>query len=76
MRPRTGLSTTPADDVFFADADAVARAQSRPVVVVVVNGGADDAVARALPLARDRAAALLVVCGDSERVNAVLGAGV
>lgn len=64
------------EDVFFADAAAVARAQSRPVVVVAFNGGGDDAAAQVLPLARERAAALLVVCGDSERINAVLGAGV
>ncbi|MFD9034001.1 hypothetical protein ACFVZW_23090 [Streptomyces sp. NPDC059567] len=64
------------DDVFFADAAAVERAAARPVVVVAVNGGADDAAARALPLAMGRATALLVVCGDPQRINAVLGAGV
>ncbi|MEU9861871.1 hypothetical protein AB0D99_13405 [Streptomyces sp. NPDC047971] len=64
------------DDVFFADASAVERAATRPVVVVAVNGGADDAAARALPLAMGRATALLVVCGDPQRINAVLGAGV
>ncbi|QGZ51400.1 hypothetical protein GPZ77_26175 [Streptomyces sp. QHH-9511] len=64
------------DDVFFADAAAVERAAARPVVVVAVNGGADDATARSLPLARARATALLIVCGDPQRVNAVLGAGV
>lgn len=63
------------EDVFFADASAVARAQSRPVVVVAVNGG-EDGLARVLPLARERASALLIVCGDADRVNAVLGAGV
>ncbi|WP_329115056.1 hypothetical protein [Streptomyces sp. NBC_01353] len=64
------------DDVFFADAAAVERAATRPVVVVAVNGGADDAAARALPLAMGRATALLVLCGDPQRINAVLGAGV
>ncbi|GGU06500.1 hypothetical protein GCM10010272_59620 [Streptomyces lateritius] len=64
------------DDVFFADAAAVERAAARPVVVVAVNGGADDATARSLPLARARATALLIVCGDPQRVNAVLSAGV
>lgn len=64
------------DDVFFADASAVERAAARPVVVVAVNGGADDAAARTLPLAMGRATGLLVVCGDPQRVNAVLGAGV
>ncbi|MDT9690423.1 hypothetical protein Q5762_19165 [Streptomyces sp. P9(2023)] len=64
------------DDVFFADATAAERATARPVVVVAVNGGADDAAAKALPLAMGRATALLIVCGDPERINAVLGAGV
>lgn len=63
------------DDVFFADAAVVERAASRPVVVVAVNGGADDVTARALPLAMGRATALLIVCGDPRRVNAALGAG-
>ncbi|MEU8762514.1 hypothetical protein [Streptomyces sp. NPDC048659] len=64
------------EDVFFADAASVERAAARPVVVVAVNGGADAAVARSLPAALTRATALLVVCGEPERVNAVLGAGV
>ncbi|PCG81360.1 hypothetical protein CIB93_35855 [Streptomyces sp. WZ.A104] len=64
------------DDVFFADAAAVGRAASRPVVVVAVNGDADESVARALPVARDRAAALLIVCGDPQTINSALGAGV
>ncbi|MFD0426450.1 hypothetical protein, partial [Streptomyces parvus] len=51
------------DDVFFADVSAVDRAGSRPVVVVAVNGDADPTVARTLPVARDRAGALLIVCG-------------
>ena len=63
------------EDVFFADASAVDRAKARPVVVVAVNGKEDD-VARVLPTARERATALLVVCGDPQRVNSVLGAGV
>ncbi|MFD3942804.1 hypothetical protein [Streptomyces sp. NPDC058579] len=64
------------DDVFFADAGAVERAVARPVVVVAVNGGAEEAAAKALPLAMGRATALLIVCGDPQRINAVLGAGV
>ncbi|MFJ1588638.1 hypothetical protein ACIOD0_00095 [Kitasatospora albolonga] len=64
------------DDVFFADAAAVDRAKPRPVVVVAVNGDADSTVARALPVARDRAAGLLIVCGDPETINSALGAGV
>ncbi len=61
------------DDVFFADASAVDRAASRPVVIVAVNGGDDEATARALPAALARAGTLLVVCGDPQRITAVLG---
>ncbi|MFE2375124.1 hypothetical protein [Streptomyces sp. NPDC059398] len=64
------------EDVFYASADAVGRAEARPVVVVVLNGGTDESVARVLPAARTHAGALLIVCGDPQRVNAVLGAGV
>lgn len=64
------------DDVFYADAAVAGRAASRPVVVVAVNGGTDAAVATALPLALSRAGALLVVCGDPQQINAVLGVGV
>ncbi|MFE5713353.1 hypothetical protein ACFQ7J_21380 [Streptomyces sp. NPDC056501] len=64
------------DDVFFADASAVERAKVRPVVIVAVNGGSDETAARALPLAMARAGALLIVCGDPERVAALVGAGV
>ncbi|MFJ9622384.1 hypothetical protein [Streptomyces sp. NPDC101181] len=65
-----------ADDVFFAQASAVDRAASRPVVVVAVNGGSDEAVARALPVARRRASTLLIVCGDPQTMSSALGAGV
>ncbi|MEU5436760.1 hypothetical protein AB0G73_25720 [Streptomyces sp. NPDC020719] len=61
------------DDVFYASAASVERASARPVVIVAVDGG-DAAVA--LPLARERAGALLIVCGDPERINAALSAGV
>ncbi|MGI5340469.1 hypothetical protein ACQEVS_25275 [Streptomyces sp. CA-181903] len=64
-----------ADDVFYADAGAD-RVTGRPVVVVAVNGGPDAAVQRALPAALRRAGALLVVCGDSARVNSALSAAV
>ncbi|MFE7778798.1 hypothetical protein ACFU5O_33965 [Streptomyces sp. NPDC057445] len=64
------------DDVFYADAASVGRASTRPVVVVAVNGANEDEIARALPVAMDRAGMLLIVCGDPQRVNAVLGAGV
>ncbi|WP_432088188.1 hypothetical protein [Streptomyces sp. bgisy095] len=61
------------DDVFFADASAVERASSRPVVIVAVNGGDEGATARALPAAMARAGVLLVVCGDSQRITELLG---
>ncbi len=64
------------EDVFFADASAVERASNRPVVVVAVNGGDETAAARALPAALNRAGTLLIVCGDPQRINAVLAAGV
>ncbi|MFG2129600.1 hypothetical protein ACGFNV_17615 [Streptomyces sp. NPDC048751] len=64
------------DDVFYADAAVVGRATSRPVVVVALNGGPDTVAAAALPLALGRAGALLIVCGDPQQINAVLGAGV
>ncbi|MGC5400496.1 hypothetical protein ACPXCP_32725 [Streptomyces sp. DT20] len=64
------------DDVFFAGAAAVDRVKPRPVVIVAVNGAVDDAATRALATARRNAGALLIVCGDPQQVNAVLGAGV
>ncbi|UUN29590.1 hypothetical protein [Streptomyces sp. FIT100] len=64
------------DDVFYADAVSAGRASVRPVVVVAVNGGSDEDAAQALPLAMSRARSLLIVCGDPQRINAVLGAGV
>ncbi|MFI7384088.1 hypothetical protein [Streptomyces sp. NPDC049813] len=63
------------DDVFYADASALNRAASRPVVVVAVNGD-EEAATAALPLALGRAGTLLVVCGEPQRVNTLLGAGV
>lgn len=64
------------DDVFYTDAAGAGRAAPRAVVVVAVNGGPDAAAATVLPLAHARAEALLVVCGDPQRINSVLGAGV
>ncbi|MDQ8703493.1 hypothetical protein RCO28_13500 [Streptomyces sp. LHD-70] len=64
------------DDVFYAAAADIARAGSRPVVVVAVNGASDNEAATALPLALSRAGALLIVCGDPQRINSALGAGV
>jgi hypothetical protein len=63
------------DDVFYTDAAAVGRAASRPVVVVAVNSGSASAAATALPLAHGRAGALLIVCGDPQQINSVLGTG-
>ncbi|MER7184927.1 hypothetical protein ABT404_36595 [Streptomyces hyaluromycini] len=64
------------DDVFYTDAAVASRAATRSVVVVAVNGGPDTVAATALPLALSRAGALLIVCGDPQRINSVLGAGV
>jgi hypothetical protein len=64
------------DDVFYADAAVAERAASRPVVVVAVNGGSEAAAATALSLAHSRAGGLLIVCGDPQRINSALGAGV
>jgi hypothetical protein len=64
------------DDVFYADAAVASRAASRPVVVVAVNDSTDTTAATVLPLAHSRAGALLIVCGDPQQINSVLGAGV
>ncbi|MER6914124.1 hypothetical protein ABT354_20820 [Streptomyces sp. NPDC000594] len=61
------------DDVFYADAAALDRAASRPVVVVALNGGDDESAARTLPSALAKAGALLIVCGDPQRINTALG---
>lgn len=64
------------DDVFYADAAQIQRAAGRPVVVFAANGGPVEAAAGALPVALARAGALLIVCGDAQQINSVLGAGV
>lgn len=64
------------DDVFYAGAAVADRALSRPVVIVAVNGGTDHDTARTLTAALATAGALLIVCGDPQRINAVLGAAV
>lgn len=64
------------DDVFYTDAQVADRARTRPVVVVAVNGGPESVAASALKSAHARAGALLIVCGDPQRINSVLGAGV
>ncbi|BBB00698.1 hypothetical protein RVR_7798 [Actinacidiphila reveromycinica] len=62
-----------ADDVFYADIRA-GRATGRPVVVVALNGGDDEDMSRALADALSRAGVLLIVCGDTARINGLLGA--
>ncbi|WP_231628309.1 hypothetical protein, partial [Streptomyces sp. Z38] len=64
------------DDVFYTDAQVADRAEARPVVVVAVNGGPESVTATALQAAHARAGSLLIVCGDPQRINSVLGAGV
>lgn len=64
------------EDVFFAGAAAVDRVKPRPVVIIAVNSADDDTAERALTAAQGRAGALLIVCGDPQRINAALGAGV
>ncbi|MEU3897106.1 hypothetical protein [Streptomyces sp. NPDC045251] len=64
------------DDVFYTDAAVASRATSRPVVVVALNGGPEASAVTALSAAHARAGALLIVCGDPQRINSLLGAGV
>ncbi|MFJ9058348.1 hypothetical protein [Streptomyces sp. NPDC102409] len=64
------------DDVFFAGTASAGRCAARPVVIVAVNGELDDTAARALSDVREREGALLVVCGDPQKINSALGAGV
>ncbi|MEU9204562.1 hypothetical protein [Streptomyces sp. NPDC048332] len=64
------------EDVFFAGAAALDRLKPRPVVIVAVNGADGDTAEPALTAAQHRAGALLIVCGDPQRISAVLGAGV
>ncbi|WP_406145474.1 hypothetical protein [Streptomyces sp. NBC_01012] len=64
------------DDVFFARTADIGRCATRSVVVVAVNGDLDATAARALSDVRERAGALLIVCGDPQRINSALGAGV
>lgn len=63
---------TDGEDVFCAHASASERVGSRSVVVLAVNGGTDAEVAAALPLAVAKAGRELVVCGDPERLRALL----
>ncbi|MFJ8882057.1 hypothetical protein ACIRJR_01420 [Streptomyces sp. NPDC102402] len=64
------------DDVFFARTANAGRCAPRSVVVVAVNGDLDETAARALSEVRTRAGELLIVCGDPQKVNSALGAGV
>jgi hypothetical protein len=58
-------------DVFYASAISE-RVAKRPAVVLAVNGGTDEESARALPAAMGLTRSLLVVCGDPERLRALL----
>jgi hypothetical protein len=60
------------DDVFCAHASTVDRIAGRSVVVLAVNGGTDEQVAQALPAALAKAGDRLVVCGDPQRLGALL----
>lgn len=59
-------------DVFAAHATVADRVQSRPVVVLAVNGGADEVITGALPTALGRATEELIVCGDPQRLRTLL----
>ncbi|MEU5159908.1 hypothetical protein AB0G74_09915 [Streptomyces sp. NPDC020875] len=65
-----------AEDVFYAESAALDRVANRAVVVVALNGGTEADAARILPAALTKATALLIVCGDPQRVNAALGVSV
>jgi DNA-binding MurR/RpiR family transcriptional regulator len=58
---------TDGGDVFYADA-AATRPLRRDVVVLVVNEGRSERVAAAARKALERAAKLLVVCGETDTV--------
>jgi hypothetical protein len=62
-----------AEDVFYADLSAD-RVTGRPVVVVALNGGDDAKLAAGLAGALAKAGVLLIVCGEPERINTLLGA--
>ncbi|MFE9393137.1 hypothetical protein [Streptomyces sp. NPDC006784] len=61
-----------AEDVFCAHASAVARTAQRAIVLLAVNGGTDSEATAALPAALEKATEQLIVCGDPERVRALL----
>ncbi|WP_369199351.1 hypothetical protein [Streptomyces sp. PU-14G] len=61
-----------AEDVFCAHASSVSRTSQRPVVLLAVNGGTDTEAAAALPAALEKATDKLIVCGDPERLRALL----
>ncbi|WP_441249982.1 hypothetical protein [Kitasatospora sp. McL0602] len=65
---------TEGGDVFYADA-ATARPLRREVVVLVVNDSGAARVERAVKKAFDHVGALLVVCGEADRVRPLLPAG-
>lgn len=60
------------DDVFCAEASSADRLTRRAVVVLAVNGGTDAQAAEALPAALGKATSQLIVCGDPQRISALL----
>lgn len=60
------------EDVFCASAAQLSRLPRRAVVVLAVNGGSDADAAQALPAALAKAERQLIVCGDPERLRALL----
>ena len=60
------------EDVFCAHVSAIARTAQRTTVLLAVNGGTDSEAAAALPAALEKATEQLIVCGDPERLRALL----
>ncbi|MFG3260263.1 hypothetical protein [Streptomyces sp. NPDC048172] len=60
------------EDVFCAHTSAVARTSPRTIVLLAVNGGTDPEAAAALPAALEKAGEQLIVCGDPQRLRALL----
>ncbi|WP_326807409.1 hypothetical protein OHB04_11405 [Streptomyces sp. NBC_01775] len=60
------------EDIFCAHASAIARTTQRTIVLLAVNGGTDPEAAAALPAALEKATEQLIVCGDPDRLRALL----
>ncbi|MFI2314187.1 hypothetical protein ACH5AP_15450, partial [Streptomyces anulatus] len=74
--PALGPPPAGGDEVFCPAVAGGPRPGPRPGVGAPHTAAHDRTVARTLPAARDRAAALLIVCGDPQTINSALGAGV